>query len=570
MLDLAATAASAAKALLPRLLEGAGGAVSKLIHAWNLQEGIARLGRVRYVKPIWNPGTEADLTDFYFPCPLESRGHERVASELADLPADHVLIRGRVGQGKSILLRFLASNELRSCLAGDSTARIPLLLELRHLGLTRGVREFAIETLSELGLECDAALFDHLAARDRLALLLDGFDELPSARRESAANDLERLATRYPKLKIVLTSRPYVSGVEHLSGFHVTNLLDLSDKTLEGVIRKQYSPEQQDTASALLHAIACHEVRHLAATPLMAVLLVIHYNTYQKIPEKANSFHEDLFDALLRRHDATKPGFVRQRLSRLDDLGMRSWFDRFAFQCIRSGTSSWNRHAALDFASRSLPARGQAAGADEVLADAVHITGLVVEEGGEYEFVHKSVAEYHAASCIKAFSEKNSRLFYGSVRSASSLYQWEEVLRFLAVIDRVRYLRYFEIAQLKSLIDSPSLATLFSDNLSFSGSTKKLTVRGSWVLNTAGAPANRLVAAVEAYLRTVAASLSYAVTGEAVISADMLLIAEDDPQIAARFQAVLTWCQKAFAGRQAEVEDLDDVDELLDGLAETS
>jgi hypothetical protein len=565
VLDASQSAAAATRIFLPRLVDGAAAGIKAMLTRWNFVKGISRLQRVRLIKPIWNPGKEGDIHEFYYPCPISVSRRKVLASGLDDLGADHVVITGRVGQGKSMLLRFLASNELESFGAGDHEVPIPLFLELRQF-TSGGLREFVLASLTEIGLECDASVFEYLAKRKQLALLLDGFDEVPTERRPQMLTDLERLRTRYEGLRIVVTSRPNISGIEHLSGFATRKLLDLDAKTRAGLIRKQYGPDQSDTAEGLILELGRRELGKLVTSPLMSVLVVIHYNTYQKLPETVAGFHEDLFDALLRRHDATKPGFVRPRASKMDDLTFRTWFDRLAFRAMKSGAASWARHGILEMASDALPLRGVAAGADDVLDDAVNITGLIVQEGGEYQFVHKSIVEYHAASCVKRLSDRNAKRFYSRMRVGGKWIWWEEVLRFLMVIDRVRYLRYFEAAQYCAIRDNPSLQGIFGDSgLVFVGNLRQLKWRQEpWLRRPAGQKLEALVQALERYLIDHAPEFTYDEFGELSVESGEFELCERDPKIELRLGVFVAWCHKKLSAVQAEVAQLDGVDELLD------
>src|SRR5690606_25870913 len=104
----------------------------------------------------------------------------------------------------------------------------------------------------------------------------------------------------------------------------------------------------------------------------------------QKLPRNEESFYEDVFDALLRRHDATKPGFVRPRKSTMSDLVFRAWFNKLCFFCMRSGRVSWSRHAMLRIAAEAMPPQGVSVPAEDPLADLVDITCLLLEEDAEY------------------------------------------------------------------------------------------------------------------------------------------------------------------------------------------
>jgi hypothetical protein len=423
-----------------------------------------------------------------------------------------------------------------------------------------------IESLNELGLDCDVPLFEHLANNKHLALLLDGFDEMPVKRRKKTLLDLDRMSVRYPDITFVVTSRPNVSGIEHLPGFVTRPLLALDQETRAGFIRKQYATDQQAIADRLIKDLKGRQIGELVTTPLMSALLVIHYNAYQKLPEDTGAFHEDLFDALLRRHDATKPGFVRSRKSKMDDLVFRSWFDRFAFHAMKSGAASWSRLEMLTLAGQGLPPQGTAASAEDVLDDALHITGLVVAETTEYRFLHKSIMEYHAASCVRRLSDTNARRFYRSMSRVGTWRWWDQVLDFLSSIDRLRYLKHFEIGQLRGAVSAPSVYGLLAPcNPVFQRDRRILLLhQDPWLFHYDRARSSKLLDAVATFFGQHAEDLTYDLLGERTLTKADLVRSEGSPLVASRLDALLNSYHAAIESRSAEVERLDDAEELLD------
>lgn len=558
-------AAESGKWFLPRLLEGAARPVKTILQTWNVAAGLDRLEQVRQVKPIWNPGRLTDLHDIYEPCKLYEGPRRRAApTDLADLGGDHVLVVGNVGQGKSMLLRYLASNELRLARAGGKARPLPLFLELRHLKRGELISAFAQRSLSEIGLPCGQAVFEHFAKRGRLALLLDGFDELPSHARGQVAHDLERLAVQFGKLGVVVTSRPNVSGIEHMGGFSLRRLLDLDDETRARLIAKQYAPTEAEAARRLAAELAVSKIGRLVKTPLMTILIVIHYNTYQTLPNDVGAFHEDLFDALLRRHDATKPGFVRPRESQMDDMAFRMWFDRFCFFAMKSERIAFPRYEALEIADKAMSRRGAGGAADRALADAVYVTGLVLQEGGEYQFIHKSIVEYHAASYIRRLTDKVARKFYSWVQAHDRFAWWDEVIVFLRQIDRARYLRLFELPQINRCVVEPLMSQAFRCGpVTFTAQPRSLSIGAGWLLKSWHRTPNLQKVLLEYFGRR-AGELSYDETGRRGITADELDRAGEDPNVVKEWRALLAWCRRKHGETTAEISEVDDPAEVLE------
>lgn len=83
---------------------------------------------LRLVKTIWQTEKEVDLSTFYHPSKVLVKNKRVAIHQIADLEYEgNILLEGTVGQGKSILLRYLASTDF--CL----NRRIPVFIELRRL-----------------------------------------------------------------------------------------------------------------------------------------------------------------------------------------------------------------------------------------------------------------------------------------------------------------------------------------------------------------------------------------------------------------------------------------------------
>ena len=89
----------------------------------NLKNLYQKLNATQKVKTIWNVDRALALSSFYFPAKIRTRdGVIQPLSRLDDLPNNAVVLSGTVGQGKSILLRYLLGKEIRSGL------RVPLFI----------------------------------------------------------------------------------------------------------------------------------------------------------------------------------------------------------------------------------------------------------------------------------------------------------------------------------------------------------------------------------------------------------------------------------------------------------
>lgn len=89
---------------------------------------------------------------------------------------------------------------------------------------------------------------------------------------------------------------------------------------------------------------------------------------------------------------------------------------------------------------------------DRILSDIIEITCLVISDGEDCRFIHKSVQEYHAALFIQGQPDEMATAFYSAMEARWSA--WQQELMFLALIDRYRYLKLFQIKEICKMLDT--------------------------------------------------------------------------------------------------------------------
>lgn len=399
------------------------------------------------VKTIWNVDRALTISSFYYPASIRTPDNRTQKLEgLNDFPANHVVLEGTVGQGKSILMRWLLGREARS---GE---RIPIFIELRRVPIA-GFDNFVVNAFSDLiGTPADIEIFEAFAANGRISLLLDGFDELDPANESSIANSVERHANLFPQTRILITARPD-SGIQNSANFDVIQIAKLTKESLPNFFNKILSRDKE-LAKRLIAAIqASGTISDLISTPLLATLLTIVYRAHQRIPLDFSEFYEELFQILLIRHDKSKTAYERHRKTKLSDRQMQEAFEAFSFKSKANSKSSIPRSEAINFAKDSLIAARVDCDESAFLTDVKKITCLLSEEGGRIEFIHQSVQEFFAAKYIKSRPEQVIANFYGKLLENAKWTSWKQEIIFLEQIDRYRTCKYFLIPAIKKTLD---------------------------------------------------------------------------------------------------------------------
>ncbi len=422
-------------------------AISKRFRKWREEDQISHLyehiATVRKVKTIWQIDRELDLLEFYHPTRVEdSRDRRATVSTVDDLPvAGNTLVEGIVGQGKSIFLRYLCSQELYRGKA------IPLFFELRRMSQAGNITRSLCERLSSLGFEIDEMDFRELAADGKVILFLDGFDELADEVVPLAIDELERLSDQFPKTRIIVTSRPD-NQLAHSPKFRLCRLAPLAGREVDDVILKLTGGDE--LGHRLVASLKANpgEVQSILTTPLMITLLVITYRAFETLPETLSAFYEHLFEILWSRHDDSKPGYRRKKRVPINDGAVRRVFDAVCFITRKQNALEMQRNKLLEIAAEAIELRQAQCDEAAFIDDIKEITNLLLRDGANYRFIHKSVQEFHAASYIANIrDDRQSLTFYSAMVGQERWRSWKQELLFLRETDTLRFYRYFLIPE---------------------------------------------------------------------------------------------------------------------------
>jgi hypothetical protein len=422
--------------------------LKKLRNDKEISQVYTQLSRVRKVKTIGQLDKAVDLMTFYCPSHIYIEGKRKRITTLDDFKTDeNILIEGIAGQGKSIFLRYLSSVEM---VRGNV---IPVFVELRLIGDGQSLLARIIAALKEFKLDIDAETFSDLANSGKLLLLLDAFDEIGDEFRARVLFEIDTLRRKHEKLRIVATSRPD-SGIAACPQFHVVRLSDLEGNEFEAVIHKLL--DEGGLATQLIRQVQQHKggIRELLITPLLVTLLVIRYKSFQELPEQLSDFYDSLFQLLLQRHDGVKPGYKRPRKCAINDYQYRQGFEALCSLAKKHQGGKLDHATIYSISENALKDASITADADHFLNDIVKITCLIVKDGEEYRFIHRSVQEYYAASYIRRKPDVVVQNLYPKIFAEPRCWRFEQELHFLSEIDPYRYHKFCVLPYLRNLFSA--------------------------------------------------------------------------------------------------------------------
>lgn len=406
-----------------------------------------KIENVIQVKTIDKIDESINLYDFYVPTDIITKDSSRQQiNKLADISAESIVLEGTVGQGKSIFMRFLTHREALE------RSRIPIFYELRRLGEKQTIED-AVKTTFENWIPIFRDKdFSRFAESGNLVILLDGFDEIPQARVKDIINEIESWCERYPKLQLVISSRPE-ADIQKSTYFKIYKLAsyDIDKQFLQ--IDKLV--KDQEIRNSLRKSIqeSNHEIKELLKTPLMVNLYVMKYRSKLEVPKTQSEFYEDLFNLLISKHDKSKIGYRREFSSNLNEIQLQDVFEEFCFMTGNKEQVSFGRGEAIAFIDKSIKNLNFNASPNQVLDDFSKVVCLLQNDGTGYSFIHKSIQEYYYACYISKKSVLVKERFYAKLKDDSFLNTKKNSLNFLESLDKYYFYKYFLVNLINLVID---------------------------------------------------------------------------------------------------------------------
>ncbi|MFG6159398.1 NACHT domain-containing protein [Halomonas sp. 1390] len=348
------------------------------------------------------------LYDYYVPLGL-SNGSSHIGSPTFSgclNESSRLVVLGTGGCGKTVLMKHL----FLDCIMDRRYA--PVFVELRDFNDHDGsLDDLILSTLEDFGFDTRNDFVKKAKEQGHFAFFLDGFDEVDYTLRTKLLKQIKRLSTRHSECPIVLSSRPDDSfeGYEDFDAFRVMPLsLDRAVSLIEKLPYDEEIKEKftKDLANGLFE-------RHVSflSNPLLLSIMLLTYGENAQIPSKISIFYSQAYEALFHQHDAKKGGYRRKKLTQLDTMDFAKVFSAFALQTYDRRLFIMQKMECLSFIEKARDSVGFDFKTEDYLADLLGAACLLIEDGIEIAFSHRSFQEYFVAWYIsRATPERQSKL----------------------------------------------------------------------------------------------------------------------------------------------------------------
>jgi len=354
------------------------------------------------IKTLIYKNVSRELKSFYEP--LNIRFEERVYNttkieELINSLGNRIIVSGIGGMGKSTLMRYL----FLTCI--EEKYALPLLVEFREFekkfkkNSNYHFEEYLYDYTQLYGLNISKEVFDFALKQGNVILLLDGFDELDRNTAGFLETEIKEFSIKYDNCKIVVSSRPSVE-FQNWHSFIETDICTLTKSQSISLINKLDLDDQnlKEQFITVLEGNLYDTYTEFASVPLLLTIMLVTYKDNASIPKNLHDFYDKAFNTLFYQHDASKGSYQREIICNLNREGFRDVLTFFSFNSYYNNDYDFTEEELLIYLSNSLKKLGYGE-IDPIkyLNDLEKSVCLLIKEGSQFKFIHRSFQEYFAA-----------------------------------------------------------------------------------------------------------------------------------------------------------------------------
>lgn len=354
--------------------------------------------------------------DIFFPINISNRTDVFNTVDLKSLfeKKQFITIIGSAGSGKSMLMKHIFLSTV------NNSFRIPIVIELRNLNDFNGnIYDYVSNILSKNEIAKTTKIIHRILKQGKFIFLFDGYDEIYSSSKDRITTDIEEFVDIYSKNIFVVTSRPG-SNAESLQRFDNFYVQSLNSEQIESFTKLQFkNTEDADSIDKILSVIKSpsnKDYKDYLSSPLLLSMFIFTFKVYPELPKYKSKFYSNVFDTLCTKHDSfTKKGFwLHERKSGLQNEDLENILKWFSYVTFFKGKYNFDETYLKDTLKEIIQKLKLTCKIDDLVYDLTVSIAIIIQDGTEFTFPHKSLQEYFTAVLIKGLDEDQKEKIYHS------------------------------------------------------------------------------------------------------------------------------------------------------------
>ncbi|MEG7336025.1 NACHT domain-containing protein [Bacillus sp. 0102A] len=416
-----------------------------------LNRATERYGKV---KTLIHKSVPINLYDFYVHTDLKCEDTIISAKDINNIlhVSKYNMILGSGGSGKSTLFKHLFINALHT------TNKIPILIPLRNVNDSeQSLTDCMYETISSLGFTLEKKYFLESLDTGIYIFLFDGFDEVEDNKQLKIIKEIEILMNKYYQNSFLVSSRRSDSLSIGGDRCVVFDMLSLSKEKAIQLIERlpYYDGEVKSRFLRTLDESLYRKHDDFCSNPLLLTLMLITFDEFAEIPDKMHVFYGQAYDVLDRRHDATKPGFKRNRKTDAFNLGSDGFskiLEAISAFSYFEDKLSFSSQELTDYINNAKKIERLEFNSQYYTDDLIEAVCILYLEGLKYTYQHRSFQEYFTARYInRQPEERQKKLLYRLVNNKGHSISSDQVLNILCDLNRTMVERQLFIPRLSEI-----------------------------------------------------------------------------------------------------------------------
>lgn len=388
--------------------------------------------------------------DIYFPVKASYKKLTSDFTNVDDIFSEYnnITIIGSAGSGKTTLIKHIFLQAIYS------QKKIPILIELRNLNDYKGDFEKLItEKILKSKVKPSDSIFKRTLESGKFLFLLDGYDEIFSDKKQEINRQIELFVDSYSKNNFLITTRPG-SGIESFPRFYDFKVCSLDDEDVIGFISKIVDEgEKRERVKQIVLDPKNKNYYEFLRNPLLLSMFIMAFENHPEIPKRKSAFYRNVFDTLYSKHDGiTKNSFPREKLTKLQRDDFEDILSIFSYLTLIEGQYSFTHEYLTDILSRVKSSTDYDYVIENMIYDLRTSISILILDGFEYLFPHRSIQEYFTAFFITKLPTDKKHKAYKNLSNVLEESSTDYSFNFWSLcyeMDETVFLSNFLLPQLK-------------------------------------------------------------------------------------------------------------------------
>ena len=348
------------------------------------------------VKILCSKDTPIDFEELHVSSIFSNSEQKLSDKEIVDLVKKNqrIVISANGGAGKTFLMRYIWLSLFK-----EGENKVPIFVELRNLNKLSTYNLLSFIRASAFGAdEFSEEAFKHFSQDGAFVFILDGFDEVERDKRPELEAQIIELGKKYLDCGLIVSGRPddRFDGWQAFSTYKAEPFDYERFKSLVKKVPFDNSVKTDFTKIATPDFFKKHE--SFLSNPLLAIMMLMTFRDNAEIPTRLNVFYDNCYATLYSRHDALKEAYRRKK--HLDQTEFKRAFSVFCLFSYIDDKFTLDADEFVQYVEKTRKYLNIKLNQEDIQHDFIESVNLLVKEGTNYSFIHRSFQEYFSAFCV--------------------------------------------------------------------------------------------------------------------------------------------------------------------------